>query len=42
MRYEVPITVQPQTKTLWVYFKIDQAANGQAWLDDLELIEVQP
>lgn len=38
---DVTFNVLPQTKTLWVYFKMDQAADGPAWVDDLELREVQ-
>ncbi|GAA3401152.1 carbohydrate binding domain-containing protein [Paenibacillus hodogayensis] len=39
-KVEVAFTALPQTKTVWIYFKIDQAANGAAWVDDLELNEV--
>ncbi|WP_409347095.1 carbohydrate binding domain-containing protein [Paenibacillus sp. MBLB4367] len=38
----VAFTEQPLTKRVSVFFKVDQAANGPAWLDDLELREVQP
>jgi uncharacterized membrane protein len=37
----VTFNVLPQTKTIWVYLKMDQAADGPAWVDDLELREVQ-
>jgi len=39
-KLDVTFTAQPNTKTIWVYLKMDQAANGPAWLDDLELIDV--
>ncbi len=39
-KVEVEFTALPQTKTVWIYFKLDQAANGAAWIDDLELSEV--
>ncbi|MFD0712759.1 carbohydrate binding domain-containing protein [Paenibacillus sp. GCM10027626] len=39
-KYELPVTIQPNTVKLWVYFKVDQAVNGPAWLDDVELREV--
>ncbi|MBP1994510.1 carbohydrate binding domain-containing protein [Paenibacillus eucommiae] len=39
MKVDVTFTALPQTKTIWAYFKMDQAANGPAWVDDLELIE---
>ncbi|MFD0712641.1 carbohydrate binding domain-containing protein [Paenibacillus sp. GCM10027626] len=38
---DVTFNVLPQTRTIWVYFKMDQAANGPAWVDDVELNEVQ-
>ncbi|RAV19664.1 S-layer homology domain-containing protein [Paenibacillus contaminans] len=39
-KLNVLFTAQPETRTVWVYFKMDQAADGPAWLDDLELSEV--
>jgi len=41
-KVEVAFTALPQTATVWIYFKLDQAANGAAWLDDLELSKVSP
>jgi hypothetical protein len=35
----VAFTARPNTSTAWVYFKMNQQANGSAWLDDLELME---
>ncbi|WJH34694.1 carbohydrate binding domain-containing protein [Paenibacillus sp. CC-CFT747] len=40
--YEVSFTALPQAQTAWIYFKLDPAANGAAWIDDIELREVQP
>jgi len=36
----VLFTADQETATIWAYFKMDQAANAPAWLDDLELREV--
>ncbi|GAA3410958.1 carbohydrate binding domain-containing protein [Paenibacillus hodogayensis] len=40
MKTDVVFNVNSQTKKVWIYFKMDQAANGPAWVDDLELNEV--
>lgn len=37
-KVQVTVTALPQAKTIWVYFKMDQIANGPAWVDELELI----
>jgi hypothetical protein len=39
--YEISFTALPQAKTAWIYFKLDPAANGPAWIDDVELSEAQ-
>ncbi|MFK7692805.1 carbohydrate binding domain-containing protein [Paenibacillus sp. HJGM_3] len=39
-KVEVIFTAQPNTKRGAVYLKLDQAANGAAWVDDLDLHEV--
>ncbi|WP_108994844.1 S-layer homology domain-containing protein [Paenibacillus agaridevorans] len=39
-KYELPITVQPGTTKLWIYFKATADVDGPAWLDDVELREV--